>query len=298
MIEAPTVSVVIPAYNAAWCVRRAIDSVLTQSWRDLELIVVNDGSTDKTADILRAYGDRVIRIDQDNAGMSAARNTGIGAARGRYIAFLDADDLWLPDKLARQVALLEQQADLAFCSTCARFEDPDGHPAGEWGCPASGRVSLPQVLENHAAIAGGASSVLARSEIVKRLGGFDEALRGAEDTDLWVRLAAEGEFACIAEPLVVVLRRPDSVSRNYEQMRAGALAMTRKNRHLLPIRMQGAFWRSLYAGVLCDYAKWAYREQRTARALSDLAQALWLSPARRGRLALTLAIAMLRGQRL
>lgn len=298
MTNAPMVSVVIPAYNAEWCIGRAIDSALVQVWQDFEVIVVNDGCTDGTPAVLRRYGERIVCIDQSNAGMSAARNAGIAAARGRYIAFLDADDRWLPDKLARQVALLEQQADLAFCSTCARFEDPDGRPAGEWGCPTGGRASMPHILANHAAVAGGASSVLARSEIVKRLGGFDEALRGAEDTDLWVRLAAEGGFACIADPLVVVLRRPDSVSRNYEQMRAGALAMTRKNRQLLPIGMQGTFWRSLYAGLLCDYAKWAYRDQRTVRALGDLAQALWLAPGRRGRLALGLAIAMLRGQRL
>lgn len=290
MTEVPTVSVVIPTYNAAWCVGRAIDSVLAQSWQDLELIVVDDGSTDGTAGVLQGYGDRILRIDQSNAGMSAARNAGIGAARGRYIAFLDADDRWLPDKLARQVPLLEQRFDLAFCSVCARLEDRDGRTVGEWGCAAGDDASLPEIFANHATIAGGASSVLARSEIVKRLGGFDATLRGAEDTDLWVRLAAEGGFACIAEPLAVVLKRPDSVSRNYEQMRTGALAMTRKNRDLLPQELRGQFWRNVLAGVYCDYAMWACRGGNWRQAITNSFAALCLAPFQRGRLATSIVI--------
>ena len=93
-------------------------------------------------------------------------------------------------------------------------------------------------------------------ELVQQLGGFDETLFGAEDTDLWIRLAARGGFACIDEPLTVVLKRPGSVSRNREAMRRGAIAMTHKNRALLPPAQRGAFWRALYAGTLCDYAKW------------------------------------------
>src|SRR5512139_2667017 len=110
-MAAPTVSVVVPAYNAAWCVRKAVDSVLAQDFRDFELIVVNDGSTDDTLAVLRGYGDAIRVVDQRNGGMSNARNAGIRAARGEFLAFLDSDDWWLPGKLGRQVALLRARPD-------------------------------------------------------------------------------------------------------------------------------------------------------------------------------------------
>lgn len=289
----PAVSVVIPAYNSAWCIRRAADSVLAQSFHDFELIVVDDGSTDETAAILRTYGDALRLISKPNGGMSSARNAGIRAARGRYVAFLDSDDRWLPDKLARQVALMTAQSDLAFCAATATLEDPDGNAAGTWACNGANSPSVADVFASHATVAGGASSVLARRELVQELGGFDESLFGAEDTDLWIRLAALGRFCCIAEPLVVVLRRPGSVSRNRQRMRAGALAMTKKNRTLLPPDKRGAFWRSLYAGILCDYAKWAYRDGDRAAALGDLFKAFVLAPVSRGRLVAGLAVSVL-----
>jgi len=124
MASAPLVSVVMPAYNVAWCVGRAVDSVLAQDYERRELIVVNDGSTDETRALLAGYGERVTVIDQENRGMSAARNAGIRRARGDYVAFLDADDRWLPGKLSRQVELMETRPELGFCSTAARVESP------------------------------------------------------------------------------------------------------------------------------------------------------------------------------
>lgn len=292
----PAVSVVIPAYNAAWCIRKAVDSVLAQTFRDVELIVVDDGSTDDTAAILRSYADTLRVVSQANGGMSSARNAGIRAARGRYVAFLDSDDRWLPDKLERQVALMTAQPDLAFCAATATLEDPDGNVVGAWACSGKSEASVADVFASHAAIAGGASSVLARRELVQALGGFDETLFGAEDTDLWIRLAAAGRFACIAEPLVVVLKRPGSVSRNRRRMRAGAIAMTRKNRGLLPAEKQGAFWRTLYAGMLCDYAKWAARDGDRMGAITDLFRAFLLAPLSRGRLIAGITLAVLAGR--
>lgn len=294
----PAVSVVIPAWNAAWCVGRAIDSVLAQDFADREIVVVNDGSTDDTAGVLAGYGDAIRVVTQANGGMSSARNAGIRGARGHYLAFLDADDHWLPGKLGRQMALMAQRPELAFCAATARFEDPEGKPAGMWECSGKPDAGVADIFAHHATVAGGASSVLARRELVQQLGGFDETLFGAEDTDLWVRLAALGPFACIADPLVVVLKRPGSVSRNRERMRAGAIAMTKKNRDLLPSTLRGGFWRQVYAGTLCDYAKWAYRDGALGTALRDLAGALRLAPLARGRLVASLALAMLTGRKL
>lgn len=290
--ESPVVSVIIPAFNAAWCVERAIESVLAQTFSDFELIVVDDGSTDDTREILNLYSSHLTVVSQPNGGMSSARNAGIRAARGRYLAFLDADDRWLPSKLERQVALLDQHPDLAFCAAHAILEDPGGVRVGDWKGKSGAPCSVRDVFEHHAAVAGGASAVLAHRKLVVELAGFDETLTGAEDTDLWIRLAACGGFICIDEPLVVVVKRPDSVSRNRAAMRRGALAMTVKNRKLLPRDLQDAFWRSLYAGVLCDYAKWSYRDGYRFAAMQDLLYALCLSPFSRGRLALSLLVAI------
>lgn len=275
-----------------------MESVLAQSFTDFELIVVNDGSTDDTAEILGCYGDTLHVVSKTNGGMSSARNMGISQARGRYLAFLDSDDRWLPEKLARQVALMQSHPDLAFCAATAILENPQGQTVGQWGSSVQGSPDVADIFAHHATVAGGASSVLAQRQLVQQLGGFDETLFGAEDTDLWIRLAAVGRFACIAEPLVVVLKRPGSVSRNRLAMRAGAIAMTHKNRRLLPADKQGAFWRSLYASTLCDYAKWAYRDGERRAALMDLAKAFRLAPISRSRLITSLSLAMLMNRHL
>ena len=286
--EDPLVSVVTPAYNVAWCIGRAIDSVLAQKYAHRELIVVNDGSTDGTGALLRSYGSAISVIDQPNRGMSAARNAGIRRARGTYVAFLDADDRWLPDKLSRQVDLLQSRAEIGFCSTAARVEDGQGRLINEWHCPHGGKEILETLFSQNAAIAGGSSAVIARRELFDRAGLFDESLGGFEDPDLWMRLAAVSGYACIDETLVVILRREKSVSRNLDSMRIAALRSMRKNRKLLPSRLRGRFWRDCLAGVYTDYAKPAYRAGRIGLAWRDTLRALMLSPMGRGRLCLGL----------
>src|SRR5436190_7329233 len=286
--DAPLVSVVMPAYNVAWCIGRAVDSVLAQDFRSHELIVVNDGSTDGTRALLDTYGRAVTVIDQDNRGMSAARNRGIRQACGTYIAFLDADDRWLPQKLSRQVELMANRPELGFCSTAARVEDGDGRLLNLWRCPDGRSEILETLFAQNAAIAGGCSAVMARKELLERVGLFDESLGGFEDPDLWMRLAAVSRYACIDEPLAVILRREKSVSRNLDSMRVGALRSMRKNRALLPSELRGGFWRDCLAGVYTDYAKPAYRAGRLGMAYADTLSALMLSPLGRGRLCLGL----------
>jgi glycosyltransferase involved in cell wall biosynthesis len=284
----PLVSVVMPAYNVAWCIRSAVDSVLAQTCDALELIVVNDGSTDDTGAVLDHYRGRITVIDQDNRGMCAARNAAIRRARGDYIAFLDADDRWLPTKLAKQVSLLESHPEVGFCSTAARVEDEHGKLLNVWKC-RSGRLQMLETLfAENAAIAGGCSAVVARRHLVEQVGMFDESLRGFEDPDLWIRLAAVSGYACIDEPLAVILRREQSVSRNVEAMRSSTLRSMHKNRSLLSHDLRGGFWRNCLAGAYTDYAKPAYREGRIGRAYADTLRALMLAPVGRGRLCLGL----------
>jgi len=292
------VSVVIPAFNVGWCVGRAVDSVLAQSLLERELVVVDDGSTDDTAEVLASYGPAIRVIRQPNGGMSAARNAGIRQARGGLVAFLDADDYWLPQKLERQVGLMLDRPELGFCSTAARIVNPEGAMLNLWRCPGENANMLQTLFAENAAIAGGCSAVMVRRDLLDRVGLFDESLRGFEDPDLWIRLAAVSGYACIDEPLVVILRREQSVSRNLVQMRKAALISLHKNRGLLPARLRGSFWRACLASVYTDYAKGAYRAGEIGRAVADTLHALALSPAARGRLCLGLLRDMILGRAL
>lgn len=298
MTEPPAVSVVIPAYNAAWCVCKAIDSVLAQDFRDCEVIVIDDGSTDDTPAVLAGYGDAIRVVHQANGGMSNARNTGIRTARGDFVAFLDADDYWLPGKLRLQVELMRSTPTVGFSSVAARVEDPNGQLVNLWKCGDEAHQILRFLFENNGGIAGGTSGLMVRRALFEQVGGYDETLQGAEDADLWMRLAAITDYRCIPAPLVVVLRRPGSVSRNVETMRAGAIQARHKNRRLLPPSLRGRFWRASMANVYADYSKWRYRAGRRGAALMDVAQIFRLAPIARGRLGLGLLKDMLLGRSL
>ena len=293
----PLVSVVIPAFNAASCIRRALDSVLAQTWERYEIIVVDDGSTDNSSEVLARYGKQLNVVCQANGGPSVARNRGLMEARGRYVAFLDADDYWLPEKLERQVALLDARPEVGFCSTATAVVDPEGKHVRDWPC-CHEEPLLETLFMRSSAVSGSTSGVLARRAVLLEAGGFDERLRGFEDPDLWIRLAARTAYACIPLALTVVVRTPNSVSGNLAAMCAATLASFAKNRALLPPNKRGSYWRAACAGALADYAKGAYRSGQRTQALAWLLQALRRSPLQRGRLLVSLLLAMLNGARL
>ena len=298
MQHAPLVSVVIPAYNAAWCIEKALASVLEQSYSPLEIIVVNDGSSDATPARVKDFGERVRLIEQPNGGLSNARNTGIRQARGEWVAFLDADDYWLPGKLQRQMELLAAQPELGFCSTCTRVETPEGKELNFWHCPEGRESALRTIFARNAAVAGSGSAVVARRDLLLASGGFDEQLHSLEDIDMWLRLAAVTGYGCVEEPLTVILKRPDSMSRNLDVMRDSALKVMHKNRALLDRSLRGGYWRAAYATVLADYAKWEYRVGRKGPAMLHLLEGLVRAPLQRGRLILGLLVAMTLGQKI
>jgi glycosyltransferase involved in cell wall biosynthesis len=292
------VSTVIPAYNAAWCVARAIDSALAQEGVAQEIIVVDDGSTDDTARVLAGYGEAIKVVRQANGGLSNARNAGMMAARGEYVAFLDADDWWLPGKLARQAALLDACPDLVFCSSTTQVRTPEGRPLPDWRCPDEGCSGLADIFRINALVAGSGSAVMARLADLRICGGFDETLKSLEDIDMWMRLATRGGYQCIDEPLAVILKRGDSMSGNLDVMRASAISVLKKNRQLLPPQKRGGFWRAAYAGMLSDYAKWEYRVGRRLPAALHLIQGIALAPLRRGRMLSGLLLAVCLGRSL
>jgi glycosyltransferase involved in cell wall biosynthesis len=204
----PRVSVIIPTYNSARFIAATLDSVLAQSFRDFEIIVVDDGSNDNTRDVLQPYLNRINYICQQNSERSAARNNALSQAHGEYIAFLDSDDLWAPEKLARQVAVLDDHLQVSLVFSQARYVDVDGNPVSFAGQTIDGQpgnelviadYSLPLLSGN--VVAGGGSTAITRHRLLDEVGNFDLDLVQSEDWDMWVRLARMGLFAYIPEPL-------------------------------------------------------------------------------------------------
>lgn len=217
------VSVVIPTYNRSSSVRESIESALAQTHREIEVIVVDDGSTDDTAAVLASYGGRIRAVRQDNAGPSAARNRGFRESRGAILAFLDSDDTWLPDKIARQVALMERGGPEMACCVCnARVIGTDGGDAGTtFGFAAlrpafdEGVWTNPQeVLATRFLLFNQVAAI--RREAFERCGGFNESLRLLEDYELALKLSSGGVWGVIREPLVV--KRNDTVGIGVEAM--------------------------------------------------------------------------------
>lgn len=196
----PRVSVIIPTYNRSWCLSEAIDSVLSQTFQEMELIVVDDGSTDETPALLSHYGDRLRCLRQANRGVSAARNNGIQAAEGALIAFLDSDDLWQPDKLTRQVAFFDRQSDALICQTEETWirRGVRVNPKHRHRKP-SGWIFEPSL----ALCLVSPSAVMMRRELLEELGGFDESLPACEDYDLWLRVSLRYPIHLIDEALVI-----------------------------------------------------------------------------------------------
>ncbi|MGD8394527.1 MAG: glycosyltransferase family 2 protein [Candidatus Eiseniibacteriota bacterium] len=198
----PCFSVVIPAYNAARTLPATLASVFAQTCQDYEVIVVDDGSTDATPSLLSGYGDRLRVVRKPNEGRpAAARNRGLEAARGTYVAFLDADDLWRPAKLECQLVLLDANPRLGLCYTAAALIDQDGAPLGEHRCPAEGRGRIYDLLSVRNIMVG--SSVAARRAAILAAGGFDESLTSIENWDLWIRIARDWEVDFVDEPLTI-----------------------------------------------------------------------------------------------
>jgi glycosyltransferase involved in cell wall biosynthesis len=184
-----TVSVIIPSYNTRAFVLAAIRSALNQTYRALEVIVVDDGSIDASVDdILSVADSRLTCVTQENGGLSAARNTGIHIARGRYVALLDSDDVWRPNKIARQVAVMDADGRIGVTFCDSEYLTEGGDRTGEYLVSRRPRPDVWQLIaRNHV---GNGSTPLIRRECFDRAGLFDEALLSCEDWELWVRVAA------------------------------------------------------------------------------------------------------------
>jgi glycosyltransferase involved in cell wall biosynthesis len=216
-MTSPFVTSLIPAFNAAATIRRAIDSALGQTYQNLEVVVVDDGSRDTTSEIAASYERddvRLIRLSS-NQGASGAVNEGIAAAKGEFIAFLDADDEWLPTKLAKQIAALQSNPRAVMATCGCRFVDGDGNVFREFGMPPPG-IDKSEVWRSLLAATFIAKPcVVARTAALRAVGPFDIDLPVAEDQNMWIRLSMTGEVEFVPEYLTLVHDAPRSLTKVY-----------------------------------------------------------------------------------
>jgi O-antigen/teichoic acid export membrane protein/GT2 family glycosyltransferase len=234
----PMVSVIMPAYRVAEFIGMALDSILAQTFSNYEIIVVNDGSPD-AAELevaLAAYRERIVYIEQPNAGPSAARNTAIRQARGEFLAFLDADDYWEPQFLARQIAFFKQNptVDLVYCDGLLVGDSTLAGRTFMELTPSVGEVTFENLLGGNCTVI--LSGTVARKHAVVEAGLFDEGLRYSEDFDLWLRLAQNGSrLACQAEVLLCKRIHADSLSSDCIGLHQSALGVLAKYKRRTPL---------------------------------------------------------------
>lgn len=219
----PFVSIVIPAYNCARFIGETIKSILAQEGaQEIEVIVVNDGSTDDTGDVARSFGPPVRVIDQPNSGVSSARNHGIRESKGDFIALVDADDYWLPNKLANQLAAFESHpdVDVVFSHFIHWFPDDAGgykeplsfsiqaEPQGIDG-EFSGWIYHQMLLDSWVLT----STALARAQALLASGGFDESLSMGEDWEFWLRMSRKSQFIKLRETTTLYRQHPSQATK-------------------------------------------------------------------------------------
>jgi glycosyltransferase involved in cell wall biosynthesis len=232
----PKVSIIIPAYNAMTYLPETVDSVLKQTYNDFEVIVVNDSSTDETEQWVSQIADsRVKLISQENQGAAGARNNGIGHAQGEYIAFLDADDLWEPTKIEKQVHSLDSNPEVGLVYTWVACIDEKGKSKGKmWKNDIEGNV-WEKLIEHNIVECG--SVAMVRRCCFKTLGMFDQNIRFAEDWEMWIRVATSYTFAVIKKPLVYYRDHRNNKSKKYMRNLSNFRVIVEKSFQSVPIEL-------------------------------------------------------------
>lgn len=219
--QMPEVSVIIPTYNSAEFLAEAVDSVLAQTWSDFEIVIVDDGSTDDTRDVAARYGDHVRYLYQQNEGPSSARNMGIKEAKGTYVAFLDSDDAWEPEKLRIQMDFMGEHPEITL--VCTDSSLMGSRECRERKLRRDLMGNLFPVLYSNSFIR--TSTVLMLRECFRDVGYFDERYRSAEDYDVWLRVAKRYAIAYLNQPLVRYRKHEDNISHDKITLRSNALSV-------------------------------------------------------------------------
>jgi glycosyltransferase involved in cell wall biosynthesis len=223
-----SVSVIIPTYNYSRFIGEAIDSALAQTRAPLEVIVVDDGSTDGTAEVLAAYGDRIRVLRQKNSGVAMARNAGIAAARGEYLAFLDSDDAWYPRKLERQMPRFDAEPSLGLVHCGAETIDSEGRTLKMSVDGMEGQVAEAMLRLDREVIMPQGSSIVVPKRVAEEIGGFDARLPPSEDWDFCYRVAARYAVGYVAEVLVRYRLHGSGIHMNIGRMERAMLIALEK----------------------------------------------------------------------
>ncbi|WP_375512531.1 glycosyltransferase family 2 protein [uncultured Nostoc sp.] len=283
------VSVIIPTYQRANLVSETIESVLVQTYTDYEIIVVNDGSTDNTREVLARFGNRITVIHQENKGPSVARNTGIMASQGQYIAFIDDDDLWVPNKLEKQVSCFESNPNIGLVYSNILFFNDYHVSADIW----PKRSHPPGVLKNWMLFELNfipILSVMVRRECLDEVGLFDQTLKYCEDYDLWLRIIEKFSVHFLNKPLGFYrLSSTNSLSKNKEQILLNEIHIKEKafsrnpNLTKLPLKLLDQSFYSKYLTLAHFYihhyqgekARLVLNKYRQARGIDSIYEWLW-----------------------
>jgi glycosyltransferase involved in cell wall biosynthesis len=201
-VSDPLVTVVIPAYNAERWIEACVASALNQTWPSIECLVVDDGSTDETATIAGSFGEKVGVVSVSNGGVARARNIGLNAASGEYIAFLDADDQWHPEKIERQMSVFDSNPALGLVYTSLALIDEDGHSLGVLEAPEPSEARRKTLLMEPPPV-GLCQSAVVPAKVLATVGEFDQRLTTSADADLFCRIAAAYPVGVVREPLAL-----------------------------------------------------------------------------------------------
>ncbi|MCT7993937.1 glycosyltransferase [Laspinema olomoucense] len=277
----PTISVIIPAYNAEKTIQETIESVLNQTFQDFELIIINDGSTDRTLEIISSISDkRITVVSHSSSGACVSRNRGLFMAKSDYIAFLDADDLWTPDKLEAQLQALQTHPEVGVAyswSDCidesSRFLRRGGHITVNGD--AYTKLLMMDILEN-------GSNPLIRRQALLDINGFDETLTAGQDWDLYLRLARRYHFVTVPRSQVLYRISDHSLSSNVFKLEAGCLQVLERTYHQAPESLQHLKQYSLgnlYKYLTFKALQGSPERGKGAAALQFLFQAIRYDPA-------------------
>ncbi len=250
MIKFPEITVLMSVYNAADDLKDSVESILNQTYSNFEFIIINDGSTDGSQEILEYYAkkdSRIILINQDNAGLTKALNNGIKVSRGRYIARQDCDDISYSKRLEKQINLMDADPSIVLCGGNCDDLYEDGS-MDEWGFYDSKTLQRITFLKTPFAH----STIMMRSDICQSLGGYDERFKTSQDMDMWMRFAKKGNLAMIAEPIIQRKIMADSIStkRRWRQFYDASRARYKHNKGIN--RLYALYYgvRSLIIGLL------------------------------------------------
>lgn len=214
----PKISVIIPNYNYEKFISATIESVLSQTYENIEIIVVDDGSKDNSLEVLKNFGDKIRVVQQKNAGVSAARNHGVSLSNGDFVAFLDADDIWLPEKLQCQINKFNADSKIGLVHCSMTLIDPQNKPIGENNNGQEGFVSHEFLRFERGVVVGAGSTALVKRKSFDEVGGFDLRLSTAADWDFCYQVSRKYKLGFVTKPLVLYRMHGTNMHGNIKAM--------------------------------------------------------------------------------